>query len=169
MEVLQAMQSVLTHWDGLLQTTGGALEMTKSYWYLIDYAFCQGRWVYCPPSATPGNLSLHNDATGLAEPITRLHVGEARKALGIFSCPRGTMKAEKEYLRSKAKIWAHSFQSIPPGSSDAWYCLTSMIMKTIKYPLVTTSFTRKECAYIMALILTSGSTLFDCKNASLKL
>ena len=29
-------------------------------------------------------------------------------------------------------------------------------MKTIEYPLVTTFFTQKECAYIMAPILTSG-------------
>ena len=29
-------------------------------------------------------------------------------------------------------------------------------MNTIKYPLVTTSFTQKECAYIMSPILTSG-------------
>ena len=68
-QVLTEMQAVLDHWDGLLRATGGALEKSKSYWYLLDYAFHQGRWVVKPQSANPGQIFLHNDVTNQREPI----------------------------------------------------------------------------------------------------
>ena len=38
-EVLQMMQHALDCWDGLLRATGGALEKSKSYCYLLDYTW----------------------------------------------------------------------------------------------------------------------------------
>ena len=152
------MQHVLDHWDGLLRATGGALEKSKSYWYLLDYAYQQGRWVIKPKTANPGDISLYNDimTSPIKRTIDHLNPAESRKALGIYTNPQGNMQAEKLYLRQKAETWAASFWSCQLQTGDAWYCFTSTIMKTIEYPLVTTSFSKKDCAYFMAPILRFG-------------
>ena len=106
LDVITAMQHALDNWDGLLQATGGALEKHKSYWYLLDYAWCQNHWKFKPVSATPGNISLHNDETGLRESINQLPVTSAHKALGIFTHPDGRMTQQKLYLQQKAETWA---------------------------------------------------------------
>ena len=72
-------------------STGGALEKSKSYWYLIDYECRQGRWTYKSISSMPGAIALFNDVTSQKEPIERLPVTEARKSLGIFTRPDGNM------------------------------------------------------------------------------
>ena len=70
--VLEGMQSALDTWDGLLRVTGGALEMQKSYWYLIDlFERRKGKWCYKPSSANPGELLLFNDDTGTKDPVPR--------------------------------------------------------------------------------------------------
>lgn len=66
--VAAEMQEVLDHWDGLIRATGGALEKSKSYWYLLDYERRDGKWCYKPISAVPGNISLFNDETNQKEP-----------------------------------------------------------------------------------------------------
>ena len=94
-QILIKMQAVLDHWDRLLRATGGALEKSKSYWYLLDYAYTQGCWILKLQSANPGTISLYNDITNQKEPIERLNPSESRKALGIYSNPLGHMGAEK--------------------------------------------------------------------------
>ena len=90
------------------------------------------------------------------EPIERLPVTEAQKALGIYTRPDGNMVDEKEHLRQLAEKWAGSLRTRRVHKNDAWYCLNATILKSIEYPLVVTTFTRDDCAYIMALILTAG-------------
>ena len=81
------MQTVLNHWDGLLRATGGALEKSKSYWYLLDYAYNQGRWTLKPQFVNPGNISLYNDITHQRKVIEHLNSSDSQKALGIFLIP----------------------------------------------------------------------------------
>jgi len=42
--VSKSMQAVIREWGDLMEVTGGALETKKSYWYLIDYEWVQGKW-----------------------------------------------------------------------------------------------------------------------------
>jgi hypothetical protein len=71
-EVLIKMQDVLDHWDNMLRSTGGALEKSKSYWYLLNYERNQDHWRYKPQTSTPGDIFLYNDDTRAKEPIERL-------------------------------------------------------------------------------------------------
>lgn len=153
---MDRMQDMLDHWDDLLRATGGALEQQKRYWYLIAYTCRNGKWCYQSPSETPGKLLLYNDDTSTKEPIPRLSPHVAKLALGIFTCPSGSMLAEAAHLRSKAKTCPNSLTTKHVSQEDAWYSLTGTIMRTIEYPLVATSLTQTQCAEIMAPILTAG-------------
>jgi hypothetical protein len=155
-EVVTGMQDMLDHWDGLLRTTGGALEQKKSYWYLIDYTRKDHKWQYQTPDAVPGELLLFNDDTQTREPIPRLSVHEAQKGLGIFTCPAGDMAAEFKYLLTKSKAWASKLSTRRINKEDAWYTLECTIMRTIEHPLVATSFTPQQCAKIMYPILSAA-------------
>ncbi|MGL4350682.1 MAG: hypothetical protein ACRCT2_09010, partial [Plesiomonas shigelloides] len=152
-EVATELQEALDAWDQLLRHTGGALEKDKSYWCLIDYTRSEGKWRYKSINATPGQLLLHNDATGLREPIERISPHTAKKALGNFTRPDGKMREEVLYLRKKACDWADSLRAKRIRKDDAWYCVNSSILRTIEYPLTATSFTKEQCAHIMAPIL----------------
>ena len=155
-DVITSMQYALDHWDGLLRATGSALEKSKSYWYLLDYSWCRTNWKLKPLSATPGDIFLHNDMTGARELIDRLPVTSARKAFGIFTRPDGCMTQQKVNLRQKAETWATAVRVHQFCEDDLWYALNATIMKSIEYPLVTTTFSHKECTHVMAPILTSS-------------
>jgi hypothetical protein len=42
--VMKEMQTVIDHWEGGLQATGGAIVPKKSYWYLIDWIWEKQAW-----------------------------------------------------------------------------------------------------------------------------
>ena len=78
-EAKEGMQTALDHWEGGLRATGGALRADKSFWYLIDYAWKNGKWRYKSKAETPGNLTVRVDK-GHREVIERLEPASAQIA-----------------------------------------------------------------------------------------
>jgi exonuclease III len=152
-QVLAEVQEVLDTWNGLLRTCGGALSPQKSYWWMLDYKWLGGKWTYKSPSDLPGELHLHDPDTQQIEPIIRLPVTTAKKALGIFKSPDGNMSAQIKFLRSKAIKWSRTVRSTKLFRTDVWYCLNSTIMRTLEYPLLVTTMTKTQCDHIMSPIL----------------
>ena len=144
-ELIDEAQVALATWEGLIRASGGALAPEKSYWYLIEVERKRGKWRYKKISDQPGDLYLQNGH----HRNLRLEVSSAREALGIMTRPDGKMKDEFEHLRSKVIQWCDAIRTKRVKPSEAWYCLTATIMKTIEYPLIATTFTRKQIDKIM--------------------
>ena len=45
LEVLQSMQNLINSWGSLMEVTGGALSVDKSWWYLVDFVWKRGKWI----------------------------------------------------------------------------------------------------------------------------
>jgi hypothetical protein len=58
-----------------------------------------------------------------------------------------------EYLLSRTQQWSESLCTRHIKPSEAWYCLQSSILKTIKYPLMATTLSRKQLHKVMHPIL----------------
>ena len=43
-EVLATTQDLLDSWSSLMAITGGAISVDKSWWYLIEYIWNNGKW-----------------------------------------------------------------------------------------------------------------------------
>jgi hypothetical protein len=57
MEVLQKMQDGLDLWEGLVSASGGAIEVAKSRWWLIDFIWDNdGKWRYAAKDDIPAEL-----------------------------------------------------------------------------------------------------------------
>ena len=56
--LIEEAQSMISWWHGLLRATGGDLAPEKSYWYLVELHWKNGRWQYKTIEDTPGDLWL---------------------------------------------------------------------------------------------------------------
>jgi hypothetical protein len=57
-DLIPQMHAVVDTWEGLVRATGGALRDDKSYWYLLDYKFQQGRWKYRSKQELKGDIDI---------------------------------------------------------------------------------------------------------------
>jgi hypothetical protein len=55
-QVVQQLQTLAQHWERLLFTTGGALNLQKSFWYLLSWEWKNGhpKLVTCCLSCSSG-------------------------------------------------------------------------------------------------------------------
>ena len=56
--LIQEAQTGLKLWEDLIRVTGGDLAPHKSYWYLVEVIWKNGRWTYASEDDIPGDLWL---------------------------------------------------------------------------------------------------------------
>ena len=99
-EIITEMQEVVDHWEGGLRTTGGALRVDKSFWYLIHFIWENNQWKYATKDQQPGNLDVRG-VSGTREHLSRLEPSQAKETLGVFLAMDGNNKAQIKHLRAK--------------------------------------------------------------------
>ena len=154
LEILHDMRRFVTHWEGGLRATGGALRVDKSYWYLIDFQWKSNAWHYVSKDDLPGDIQVR-DADGKTKTLPRLEPHEANETLGIYIAMDGNTRKQVEKLRTKAEDYAENVRTGFLTREEAWHSLKSTIVKTLEYPMEAISLTKAHWDYIMVPILKS--------------
>jgi hypothetical protein len=137
-DAMQKMQECLSTWEQVIDITGGQLEPSKTYWYLIKFIWKDGKWKYASKRDSKADLVMTN-ATQQQVQVERVEASEARRTLGVRLAPDGNNRAEFEYLKHQCDQWA-----------DRLRCgmATSTIWPKVTYALPATTFSRAECDVI---------------------
>ena len=141
-EVLSSMQALLQDWGSLMEVTGGSISVDKSWWYLIEYIWKNGKWV-----ANEAGLDLDLVATSTSGDLVslkRLHAHEASEMLGVWVAPNGNKETIIEQQRNATIQWGAKIKAGHPSQMEAWQALHSNITAKLKYPLPACSFTGEE-------------------------
>jgi hypothetical protein len=147
--LITEMQQVVDTWEGGLRASGGALEPSKSYWFLIHFIFENNKWRYADIAATPGNITIRDiPGTGRVE-LERLEVTEARETLGVFIAMNGNQKAQTQALWEKAIKWSDKIRTGIFTQAEIWFSLQHCMLKSLEYPLMATSLSKAQCETIM--------------------
>jgi hypothetical protein len=154
-DLVDKMQDVVDTWEGSLRASGGTLIPTKSYWFLIQFVFECSRWRYARLEECPGSLSIRDiDGFNRVE-LERLDIHEARETLGVFIAMDGNQRAQTQALLKLANLWADRVRTGKFSPAEAWYSLQFCIMKSLEYPLMATSLSKKQCDLLMTATLST--------------
>ena len=70
-DIITEMKGIIKHWEGGLETTGGALRVNKSFWYLIHFIWENNSWKYSSINEQTGKLYVRV-VSGNLKRLTRL-------------------------------------------------------------------------------------------------
>ena len=76
-----------------------------------------------------------------------------QRTLGVRLAPDGSNDVEEKYLTGIAKDWAERIRTGHIPRVLVWESLTTIILKSIQYPLPATTLERKECEGIMSVLM----------------
>jgi hypothetical protein len=139
-------------WEAGIRAGGGAIVPEKSHWYMIDYKWANGIWKYKKTTEDMFDLSI-KDEHGSRIKLQRLAAEEAERTLGARIAPSGACAKEKAYLRDCAVAWADHIRTGKLPRFLTWQGLLTTIMRKLLYPLTVTTFSQKDCNFIMAPLL----------------
>ena len=148
------MQGALDAWEGGIRATGGAIVPEKSFWYLVDFKWKHGKWQYMTTAESPASLSVL-DLSGERQTLRRLEHHEAERTLGVYVAPDGNMHTQFKILRDKALSWAELARTGMIPRHLAWASYQTTILRSLVYPLASTTLTKQQCRAIMAPVKTA--------------
>ena len=155
------MQRLINSWGSLMEVTGGAISIDKSWWYLIDYVWKRGKWI--ANDVDSGIDLVAASPQGDIVSLKRLQAHKASKMLGVWLAPNGDNKKLVTKLKQAAIEWGSKVRSGNPSKKESWIALQSNITARLKYPLPACTLTETECRSIIwpaikAALPKSGST-----------
>jgi hypothetical protein len=156
LDVLKKMQDGLDLWEGLVSATGGAIEVSKSTWWLIDFIWdANGKWRYATKADIPAELWV-KDVSGARQAVPRLETSQSFNTLGVHLGPDGSQLAAYEYLKETAKTWADKLRTSFLKEKEANAALKTTILKKLEYPLPALTLSEKQCNAIIQPVLNAA-------------
>jgi hypothetical protein len=163
-DVADYMQQGLSLFAGLMNAAGQCISPEKSLWYLVNFEWKNGNYLYSSIEQAPADVQV-KDKHGVMQTLQRLEPHESRRSLGVYSAPDGNSRDQVAILRATAEEWSEKVRTGHLPQAAAWIALTTRIMKTIEYPLPACTLTLKQCDFIMSpIIQTALNALGICRN-----
>ena len=139
--VLTRLQNAITFWNGVLNTSGGALRPEKCYWYFFSFKWVNG--IATISNTAPGNITLP-DATGEPVPIRYLSPSDSAEAVGVWQDGDGSSTRQFEELIKKIRTIHTALDNNPLPRHLIWMGFKQAIWASISYVLPAMSLTLKD-------------------------
>ena len=161
----QAEAAASQSWERLLFFSGGALEFSKCFAYVLYWDLEGGTHRLIAPSEIPGCIEAPDGS--LSGPLSLTYGDEStqrhllatespwqgRKMLGVRIAPAGTWTDEFLYRRQQSRDLAMLLAGSTIDADTARVGYHMMVCPMIEYPLTVTQFSQKDCDMIVSPVL----------------
>ncbi len=147
---IQELSTLAQHWERLLFSTGGAINMQKSFWYLMAWVWKNGEPNLAATTKVPGIMNLTSGTSTVLHTVPRVDVKDSFRTLGIHLSPSGSQKKQVQILRQHANEY---FTNIAPSTltpEEAHCSYMQYLRPRLIYPLPCSSVTQQQCRHIQA-------------------
>ena len=143
--VRDALQTNLSRYEVYFNAAGGALNIKKCFYYLVDFVWTGTQWRYQsnsemqldPIVITPTTL----DNSGTPQSVKWLEANDAQRTLGAFIAPDGTITKQLSVLHDKLKEWKQCLRNMNSRNLRArWLSYQNVFLRKVMYPLIGHSF-----------------------------
>jgi hypothetical protein len=150
--VVTQLKTLAQHWERLLYSTGGAINMTKSHWYLITWIWRQGIPRLATIRSTPAGLELTTGHHFIPETVPRIESSQPFCSLGVYIAGSGNQAKQAAILRGHSESYKdkENIQKASLTQTEAYWSYLLFLRPRLTYPLPCTSLTQKQCRAIQA-------------------
>jgi hypothetical protein len=147
------MQSKAQSWEQLCHALGGALNLTKTFFFAVGWKFRKNRQPVMRTNADDPEIAIKltqgaNHAATM--PIKQVEATEGKRMLGVRLAPSGNDTTEYQYRLQEATRLRPRLNHAPLGRESTRLAFHSMILQKFSYPLGGTCFSEEQCHKIQA-------------------
>ena len=164
MDLIEQANSCAQSWERLLYASGGALEMSKCFAYIVYWDLEGGTHRMLSPEEIPGCDMVDGVGHGpisltYGENIERRYklVTESprvgRRTLGVRAAPAGNWDDEFAFRLGQSRELALMASLSKASKSATERGFRAMVYPKLEFPLTVTQFSQKQCDRILSPIL----------------
>ena len=147
--MIHALQTTTQTWEQLLTATGGKLELSKCFYYFIQWGFNKEGAGKVDDLDTP-TISLQQCTDSTSETIPRKSNYEVHRTLGFQAQPVNNYKAQHRILmdKSQSTLRALLAHQLDPNTALRAYC--SVFLPSVSYPLTMGGMTQAQLKQVQS-------------------
>ena len=149
LEATKKMQQALDDWEKVAKTTGGALEPSKSFVWVVSFQWERGRWQYKEVSKDNRIKISIKDKDDAKVKMKVLNSDKSEKMRGVFLAPDGNNRKQKKSMKEKMVQLGEYIRTGHVSRKEAWTSLNLIAMKSLEYALPAMTYTEDECNELM--------------------
>jgi hypothetical protein len=157
-DISNPMESVITNlkilgqtWERGLFSTGGALNLQKSFWVMMAWRWKNGTAILLPPSLHNQTLELTSGYdTQTPVQIPQMSPYDAYRTLGAYISPSGGIGKAYEVLRAHSLDYATKIQASSLNKEAALWSYLLYYLPKVTFPLMVMSFLEIQCSQIQS-------------------
>jgi len=96
-QLVTNLQNLAQRWEKLLYSTGGALNLSKCFWFLLSWRWLNGRPVIHTSTTAPGTLQMTSEGHQELHIIPRIEATDSFRMLGVHISPSGVIKGRSKF------------------------------------------------------------------------
>jgi ribonuclease HI len=161
--LLKQAEDATQSWERLLFASGGALELSKCFAYVIYWDLSDGRHRLIRPDEIPncnaegdhyrGPISLTYGNDNTRNHLVTEDPWVGRRTLGVRIAPAGNWTDEFVYRKAQSRELAIQIAGSSMARATARIGYLMMVCPKLEYPLGATQFTQQECDIITSPVL----------------
>jgi ribonuclease HI/exonuclease III len=162
--LLQQAEDATQSWERLLFASGGALEMSKCFAYVLYWDLADGKHRLILPDEIPGGLTesertegpislTYGDQSSALHKLETVSPWVGRRTLGVRIAPAGTWCDEFQYRRTQSRDLALKIAGSALSRETARTGYYMMVRPKLEYPLTVTQFTQLQCDRITSPVI----------------
>jgi len=148
--LIQHLTHLNQHWECLLFSTEGAINLQKSHWYLMMWLWREGIPRHATSHEAPGSLYLTAGYSRDQEIIPLLAPTDGFCTLGVCLSPSGTSTLQTKILREHADKYKSQLLSSTLMPSEAYCCYMQYKRPRLTYSLACSTLSQQQCRYVQA-------------------
>ena len=140
-------------WNTQLDISGGALEHSKCFWYLLYQTWSktnQKRFLSKKELIEKGAaVSVSVAGTDRKENIKLKDCSESHKTLGAWKTMDGTQSGQIKVLREKSEKFGRAIAETPLTFFEARMAHERLLIPSLEFPLASATLSKGDCQHIL--------------------
>jgi hypothetical protein len=151
--IISNLQTLAQPWEKLLFSTGGALDLSKCFWFLLSWEWVGSKARLHSIAAAPGNLVMtsENDPTPIT--IPRLVAPSTFRTLGVHISPSGTNTGAFSVIQEFVLEYCTNVKGSHLSWKDSLMSYVQYLLPKLRFQPPVLSFTQHQCDKLMTQIL----------------
>lgn len=149
-EVVKGLQYMAQSWEKLLFSTGGALNLQKSFWTLISWKWEKGIAKMSTPAQEPADLLLTEGYNSNPIIVPRLSPYEGYRTLGVYISPSGSTSVVLKKLQDISLAYATAITGSSLNHTASLWSYILYFLPKVKYPAPALTLSESDCHTILS-------------------
>ena len=149
----KGMEADAEAWNTQLDITGGALEHSKCFWYLLFQTWSEhNRRRYLTKSELEekgASISVSVAGTDKFEPIELKDCSVPHKTLGAWKTIDGSQQGQITALREKSEKFGKAIEGAPLTMHEARMAEERLLIPSLEFALASATLSRSECLHVL--------------------